>query len=113
MFKNIKLIPDAYAAPKEVSIGPNFVFGQYANLGELISQILRPLFFIAGTIVLIYFIVGAFRMVISNGDKNIIASAREEMVHGIIGFILLIVLVLFAEYVPKLFELQGFKIIGF
>lgn len=109
------IIKKAYA--QGVDIGGSkgaYAFGNFQNFGAALQPLVNPMFAIAGTIVFVYFIVGAFRMVTSNGDKNIIASAREEMYHGIIGFILLILLFLVVRYLPAFFLGKGaFSLIKF
>lgn len=107
--------PQVFAATQgKVFISGIFSFGSFWTFADAIQPLVNPAFAIAGTIVFIYFIVGAFRFVTSNGDKNIIASAREEIYHGIIGFILLILLFLVMRYLPAFFLGPGsFSLIKF
>lgn len=98
--------PNYIFAQGPVNIGTPtgaYAFGGFDSLGAALSPLVNPIFTIAGIIVFIYFLIGAFRMVISNGDKNIIASAREEMTHGIVGLLLLILIFLAAKYLPAFF----------
>ncbi len=110
--KLMNIIPTVYANTGTLDIKKDYSLGFLVSIGAAVKPLIGPIFAVAGTIVFIYFIVGAFRMIISQGDKNIIHSAREEMVHGIVGFILLIFLFLVAEYLPKFLGFSNFNIVG-
>lgn len=84
-----------------VHIGIEFGFGKYESLGDF-TQVLIPLgFSIAAIMVTFYFIIGAFELITSQGDKAHIVSARAKIYHSIIGFVLLIALFLIMQYMPE------------
>lgn len=92
-------IKNAHAAP--VELGKEYSFGGIKSLGQGLSFLVQPAFAIAAIGVVIYFLIGATRMIFSGGDKNAVASAREMITHAIIGFILLILMFVILEFVPK------------
>lgn len=81
--------------PKQ--IGKEFDF-PYASLGRFISDLVPLAFSIAAMMVVFYFIIGAFELITSQGDKAHIVSARSKIYHSIIGFVLLIALFLIMQY---------------
>lgn len=96
------LIPTAYAqAQKTGNISAEFGFGNITSLGALAHMLILPGFSIAATMVMFYFIIGAFEMITSQGDKAHIVSARAKIYHAIIGFILLAVMFLIFQYLPE------------
>lgn len=95
-----------------VELKDQYAFGKINTLGEGFTYLVAPGFQIAAVAVVLYFIVGAFRFITSSGNKETIASARGMMVHGIIGFALLILMFSILQFVPKYFGLAGFVLIG-
>lgn len=95
-------IPTVYAQhQKPGSISESFGFGNITSLGSLANMLILPGFSIATTMVMFYFIIGAFEMITSQGDKAHIVSARAKIYHSIIGFILLAVMFLIFQYLPE------------
>lgn len=80
-----------------------FDFAKYTSLGNFTSALIPLAFSIAAMLVVFYFIIGAFELITSQGDKAHIVSARSKIYHSIIGFILLMVLFLVMQYlIPTL-----------
>lgn len=75
--------------------------GKEADFGYFISLLVPLAFSIAAIMVVFYFLIGAFEMITSQGDKAHIVSARAKIYHSIIGFVLLIALFLIMQYVPQ------------
>lgn len=71
----------------------------YDSLGAAVSLLVVPAFSIAAMMVVVYFLIAAFELITSQGDKAHIVSARAKIYHAIIGLILLLVLFLFLQYV--------------
>lgn len=103
-----KLIPTAYAAP--INLQDNYGFGYIPTVGDAFSHLVGPGFAIAGTALVIYFLVASFRYIVSSGEKEAVAGARAMMTHSIIGFVLLILMFLVLKYLPEVFNL-GIKFI--
>lgn len=98
LFINLFIFPKEIFAV--VDLGSNFAFGQVKSLGELIGYLVPTAFIIAGIMVVFYFMTAAFDMIISHGDKNAIAAARDKMIHAIIGMLLLILSFVVVRYLP-------------
>src|SRR3989344_8771061 len=79
-------------------IGTQFPLA-YGNLGTFTNAIIPLAFSVAAVMVMFYFIIAAFELITSQGDKAHIVSARSKIYHSIIGFVLLIVLFLIIEYI--------------
>lgn len=93
------MINKVYAQGK-VNIAKEYGFGDLESLGEGLSRLVPLAFAIAALLVVFYFLLGAFDLIISHGDKNAIASARAKITHAIIGFALLIFLFLVLQFLP-------------
>ncbi len=95
-----------YAASTGIDIGEHYAFGDVKTFGQGITLLVDPAFAIATTLVIIYFIIGAFKFLTSGGDKQAVSDARGMITHAIIGFIILIFSFLILQYIPEFF---GFK----
>lgn len=73
----------------QVNIGEQYAFGKVHSLGEGVQLLVNPAFSIATVLVIIYFLIGAFKLVASAGDKEAISTSQKMITHAIIGFILL------------------------
>ena len=83
--------------------------GQAMTVGGAVNNLVQPAFAIAGFLVVIFFVVGAVRYIASSGDKEAVASARNMIVHAIIGFILLMFMFLFLKWFPGALGLENFN----
>ncbi|MDQ3008382.1 MAG: pilin [bacterium] len=63
---------------------------ELANLEILISRILSILTVVGGIFFVIYFVLAAFKWITAGGDSAKIGKARDEMVQGVIGLIILV-----------------------
>ncbi len=81
-----------------VDIGNEYGFGYIKSLGEGVSLLVNPTFSIAIAVVVIYFLVGAFKYLTAAGNKDAIAAARAMIIHAIIGFIILIFAFLILQF---------------
>lgn len=102
---NLELISKVYAQDKHPEGSPKiteqFGFGNIGSLGDFTKLLIPTAFGIAAMMVVFYFLIGAFELITSQGDKAHIVSARSKIYHAIIGFILLIALFLVMQYVPQ------------
>lgn len=88
-----------------------FGFGDLTSLGDATSRLVVPAFSLAGTAVIIYFLMGAFKYLHSAGNKEETASARNMITHAIIGFIILIFIFFIIPYLlSTLFGITGFQL---
>jgi len=90
-----------------VDIKKDFAFGEVATLGQGVSLLVMPAFSIAAVAVVFYFLFGAFKWLTSAGNKDAISSARGQMTHAIIGFIILMFSFLILQFlIGNLFDIN-------
>lgn len=82
----------------------------YGDVGTFVKTLTPIAFSVAAIMVSFYFIIGAFELITSQGDKAHIVSARAKIYHSIIGFVLLIVIFLVMQYIPQRLGLSGFSL---
>lgn len=76
-----------------VPLNKVYGFGNIVSLGDFLSGAVKNLVFpLAGIAIVIYFLLGAFNLLISAGDKEKVGKAREMITHAIIGFVLLMLI---------------------
>ena len=115
MIHNSLFIIPAYAAcvepGKGVQIGECFGFGDIKSLGEATNKGIAPLFSLMAAIVVIYFLWGAFKYLMSAGNKEAVAEARGMITHAIIGFIILMFAFLILQFLlSSLFGITSFQL---
>ena len=92
----IELIKPAFAQnmPQvRTNLANEYAFGDIKSLGDGLSHLAGPMFYLAATAVTFYMVIGAFKFITSGGDKNALQGAKNMITHSIIGFVLLIMLV--------------------
>lgn len=95
-----------------VNIGDKFGFGDIKSLGEAITRLITPMFSVATVLVVVYFLYGAFKYLISRGDKEQIEEARQTIIQAIVGFVILMAAFLILQFLlSTLFETTGLEII--
>jgi len=60
------------------------------TLGDLIGNLIRIIFFIAGLLALFMLLLGAFEWVSSGGDEKKLTSARGKIVNAVIGLVVMV-----------------------
>ncbi len=97
----------------QVDIGKAFPFGNIKQLGEVTStRILPAAFSIATALVVIFFVLGAFRYLRAGDSKEEVNQARQLIQHSIFGFILLILIFVVIPFLlSSLFGIKDFSII--
>lgn len=85
--------------------------GDFNTLGGALGLLIGPAFMLAGVAVTIYFLIGAFRFLMSGGDKDAVSGARNMITHAIIGFILLMMMFLLLQFIPQFLDLRGFSVV--
>lgn len=100
-----------YPAHADVKIGEKFGFGDVTSLGLATSRLVMPIFSLAATAVIIYFLFGAFKYLVSRGNKEEVAAAKGMITHSIIGFIILMFAFLMLQFLlSSLFGITGFQL---
>lgn len=95
----------------QVFIREHYGFGDVLSLGTGIQRLTYPAFSIATLAVVLYFVIGAFKLLISHGDKGEVAAARAMITHAIIGFVLLIFMYLIFQFIPQWFGFQKINVV--
>lgn len=95
----------------QVDIGKEFGFGWIETLGQGTEKITSPIFSVATFLVVLYFLLGAFKYLKAGGNKEDMESAKQMISHAIIGFIILMFAFFILQYIPQFFNLPGPDII--
>lgn len=95
-----------------VDISKNFGFGNIGSLGEGTTRLVGPIFQIATVLVIAYFLVGAFKYLKAESNKEEIEGARQMIIHAIVGFLILMFAFLILQFIlARLFNAEIFQII--
>lgn len=94
----------------ELKIGDIYAFGDIKSLGQGLDHLTNPAFTIATAAVVIYFLIGGVRLLLSGGDKTAIDGARRMITHAIIGFVILLFAYLILQFIPQFFGVRLFLI---
>lgn len=95
----------------DVKIGEKFGFGGLTSLGQATSQLVVPTFSIAAFLVILYFLLGAFKYLRSGGNKEEVEGARKMISQAIVGFFLLMLSFLILQFLlSSLFGATGLQI---
>ncbi len=79
-----------YPVYAQIDIGKEFGFGQITSFGKITSLILPAIFSIATFLVILYFLLGAFKYLKAGGNKEEVEGGKQMITHAIIGFIILV-----------------------
>jgi hypothetical protein len=73
-----------------VQVGPPAVgINPAAGIGTILSNALTIIFVAAALAVLFFLVIGAFKWIISGGDKEAVAGARKTIVAALVGLAIL------------------------
>ncbi len=87
---------------------PGFKFtGPSANLGALITVILRYVFSFAGVALLLFFIYGGFQLFTSAGDQKKVAEGKATITNALIGFVIVFIAFWIVQLFGNLLGLQS------
>lgn len=78
---------DAYSAG---AVGDKSGEAALGNLESFISNIIGFLTVLASLFFVIYFIIGAFQWITSGGDKGKLENARNRMMYGVLGMVIIV-----------------------
>lgn len=83
---------------------------QEATSGESLAYyivfIWRSLIFVAGLMVVVYFVIAAFDWISAQGEASKIAAARNKMTGAVAGFIVLAAMFIILELISSIFGLN-------
>ncbi len=100
-------------APDPIDLGKDFGFRDITTLGEGTTRLVPAIFSIATVLVVIYFLIAAFKYMKAGANKEDIESAKQMIIHSLIGFILLMLSFLILQFLlARLFGITGLRLIG-
>lgn len=100
-------------APPKLPLGEKFGFGDIKTLGEGTFRLVPTIFSIATVLVVIYFLIAAFKYMKAGANKEDIESAKQMIIHSLIGFMLLMLAFLILQFLlATLFDIKTLRLIG-
>ncbi|MFH0937085.1 MAG: hypothetical protein V1808_02240 [Candidatus Daviesbacteria bacterium] len=81
-----------------------------AEVGIVINNALKIVFGIAGLLVLVFLIMGAFQWITSGGDKDGIAKARDRITHALIGLLILVLSFVIITFIGNIIGVELLKL---
>jgi hypothetical protein len=79
--------------------GSGFFAGMsHITLGDFITKLLPIIFSIAGILLFIYFLIASIHLIYSGGDPKAVESARNRIMHAIIGAAVISLAFLFIKF---------------
>ena len=90
----------------ESSIGLKFA-GR--SLGTIVSESLKYIFAVAGTLLLIYLIIGGFQYLTSAGDPKKAQEAQSKITQALIGFVIVFASYWIVQIVAAVLGLEAIK----
>src|SRR3989304_2714926 len=59
-----------------------------ANLGKIVSELVKYLFPLAGLLMLLYLLYGGYKYMLSRGDPKALADAKGTITNALLGFVI-------------------------
>ncbi len=84
-------------------------FGGNITIGGVISAFLPYLFGLTGFFMFIYLVIGAYQVLISQGDPKQMAAGREKITYAIIGFIIMFSAFWIVRIIGEVLNIQQIK----
>ena len=81
-----------------------------ASLQNVINNALKIVFAVAGFLVLVFLIMGAFQWMMSGGEKEAVGRARSRITHALIGLAILVLAFVIASVIQSLVGIDILKI---
>lgn len=86
------ILPGPSGQEVEVPYPSGFEFaGQKANLGAVISDVLKYIYPAAGIIFFFILIAGGFQLLTAAGNEETIKKAQQKITYGLVGFLIIFV----------------------
>ncbi|HEX9679479.1 MAG TPA: hypothetical protein VGA08_02555 [Candidatus Saccharimonadales bacterium] len=73
--------------------------GGERDVRNTIRSVVNILFYIVGIAAVVTFIIGAIRLVLSGGDPQAVASARNTMVYAVVGVVVAVLAIVIVRFV--------------
>lgn len=78
-----------------------------AKIGEIVSELLKYLFPLAGILLLLFFLFGGFQLMLSRGDPKAMQSAQGKITNALVGFIIVFAAYWIVQIVTSLLGLES------
>jgi hypothetical protein len=88
----------------EEGVGLNFAGG---NIGDIVSELVKYLFPLAGILLLLYLIFGGFQLMLSRGDPKAAQSAQGKITNALVGFIIVFAAYWIVQIVGKILGIEA------
>ncbi len=96
-FNGIKAPPGFRFANDDKSVTLGFVLGQFFQLA----------IYIAGFMMVFWFAWGAYEYILSRGNKEGLAKARNKIWWSLLGFIILVISLFISQYIQSVYFPKG------
>jgi len=84
--------------------GFKFVGG---NIGDIVSELLKYLFPLAGLLVLLYLLLGGFQLMTSAGDPKKMQEAKGKLTNALVGFMIIFMAYWLVQIVGKILGIEA------
>lgn len=74
----------------QTSFGSNALSAS-PTIGDVVGKLLLYIYAIGGMALLVYLVIGGFKLMTSSGDPKAIDEAKKAITHALIGFVVLFV----------------------
>jgi hypothetical protein len=98
--------PQVVPTPPSDPANPT-TFGQYKDLGSLLSNGLNVAFTIAGFLMLIWLAWGVMHYIFAGGNKQSLDHAKKRITWSIAGFIIIVLAFMISQYTQTIFNPNG------
>jgi hypothetical protein len=86
---------------------PGFKFGGETKLGEVLSQLLIVIYFIATFLAFFWLVWGAFQYITAGGEKEKLAQARSRIIWAIAGLLIVLAAFMVAQFTQQILQPRG------
>lgn len=83
--------------------GFKFVGG---SIGDIVSELLKYLFPLAGLLLLLYLLFGGFQLMTSGGDPKKMQEAKGKLTNALVGFIIVFIAYWLVQIVGKILGIE-------
>ncbi|MEK7525949.1 MAG: hypothetical protein AAB546_00520 [Patescibacteria group bacterium] len=91
----------------EKGLGSDYKYDPNTKIGTLITELLPYLFAIAGFALLVYLLMGGFKLMTSAGDPKKVQEGQHILTNAFIGFIVVFFAFFIVQIIAKLLGLSS------
>lgn len=97
----------------QVDLGTQYAFGgsKFQTIGQLISRILPIVFAVSGIVVIFWFLYAAIKYLTAGANKEEVAKARSMIANSLVGFLLLMLVFIIAQFIMAYFGAGSLRIL--